>query len=247
MPRDDDRREKTVQCSFCHKKQEQVDKLIAGQGVYICNECVELCQSIIEEDTPHRRKTSVVDNVMPTLPKPHEIKARLDEYVIGQDGAKVALSVAVYNHYKRIFMGKTSDSRFKSSILLLGRPASAKPYLPKLSRQYSTYRLPLPTRQPDGSRLCRRGYRNILLSIIRPPIDIEKRGLFMSMKSTKTHKSEIPRSPEMSAARAFSSFIEDFGGYGFECPPGASTRAEFIRLTPPIFCLLRRRVRRTKK
>src|SRR5665647_821618 len=98
MPRDDDRRDKTVVCSFCHKKQEQVDKLIAGQGVYICNECVELCQAIIEEDKPNHHKASIIgEGLDHDLPKPQDLKAQLDEYVIGQESAKIALSVAVYN------------------------------------------------------------------------------------------------------------------------------------------------------
>ena len=95
MPRDD---EKKVSCSFCYKTQDQVDKLIAGPNVYICNECIDLCCSIIESEPVHNH--SDIDTG--SLPKPHEIKAMLDEYVIGQDSAKVALSVAVYNHYKRI-------------------------------------------------------------------------------------------------------------------------------------------------
>jgi len=198
MPRDDDRREKTVQCSFCHKKQEQVDKLIAGQGVYICNECVELCQSIIEEDAPHRRKTSVVDNVMPTLPKPHEIKARLDEYVIGQDGAKIALSVAVYNHYKRIFMDKTTDVEIqKSNILLLGPTGVGKTMLAQTLAKI----LDVPFAIADVTTLTEAGYvgedvENILLRIIQAAdYDIEKaeRGIIYVDEIDKiARKSENP-------------------------------------------------------
>ena len=90
-------------CSFCGKPQEAVDRLIAGHGVYICNECVELCMTIIEPDveTEVRRRPVQKDSTPPALPTPHEIKERLDQYVIGQDEAKIALSVAVYNHYKR--------------------------------------------------------------------------------------------------------------------------------------------------
>ena len=95
MPRDDDRRDKSsVTCSFCHKKQEQVDKLIAGPNVYICNECVDLCCSIIDSEPAARHSDFDIE----ALPKPLEIKEKLDEYVIGQDKAKIALSVAVYNH-----------------------------------------------------------------------------------------------------------------------------------------------------
>ena len=110
MPRDDDRRERTVRCSFCQKTQDQVEKLIAGPGVYICNECVEQCLNIIEADEKRssRRKGGQRTSDKP-LPKPHEIKEKLDEYVIGQDEAKKTLSVAVYNHYKRINSAKSTD------------------------------------------------------------------------------------------------------------------------------------------
>ena len=102
MARDDDNKEKPVRCSFCNKAQNDVATLIAGPGVYICDECVELCQSIIAEE-PNARKSKEGKRDFESLPKPHEIKARLDEYVIGQDEVKLALSVAVYNHYKRIY------------------------------------------------------------------------------------------------------------------------------------------------
>ena len=87
-----------LKCSFCGKSQKQVRKLIAGPGVYICDECIELCNEIIEEELGEVVKT--VEDI--DLPKPREIKGFLDEYVIGQDQAKKALSVAVYNHYKRL-------------------------------------------------------------------------------------------------------------------------------------------------
>jgi len=87
-----------LKCSFCGKSQKQVRKLIAGPGVYICDECIELCNEIIEEELGEATKT--VEDI--DLPKPREIKGFLDEYVIGQDQAKKALSVAVYNHYKRL-------------------------------------------------------------------------------------------------------------------------------------------------
>ena len=99
MPRDDERRTKASPvCSFCKKTHDQVERLIAGPNVYICNECIELCNSIIESE-PSVRSTGLDTDA---LPKPKEIKALLDEYVIGQESAKITLSVAVYNHYKRI-------------------------------------------------------------------------------------------------------------------------------------------------
>lgn len=119
MPRDDSPN-RTMRCSFCNKTQDQVDTLVAGPGVFICNECVELCRQVIEEDLKPRRRGSAKGEETLTLPTPAELKAKLDEYVIGQDDAKIALSVAVYNHYKRIFFGgETSVELQKSNVLLL--------------------------------------------------------------------------------------------------------------------------------
>jgi ATP-dependent Clp protease ATP-binding subunit ClpX len=123
-----------LKCSFCGKSQKQVRKLIAGPGVYICDECIELCNEIIEEELGEVAKT--VEDI--DLPKPREIKGFLDEYVIGQDQAKKALSVAVYNHYKRLrsrgtltAAGKDHDSIeiAKSNILMIGPTGCGKTYL----------------------------------------------------------------------------------------------------------------------
>lgn len=113
---------KQLRCSFCGKSQEQVKRLIAGPNVYICDECVELCQEIIKEEFEE-----IIDTEITGLPKPKEIKDYLDEYVIGQDDAKKTLAVAVYNHYKRIYAvdGKAKDIELqKSNILMLGPTGS---------------------------------------------------------------------------------------------------------------------------
>ena len=120
-----------MSCSFCGKPQSEARRLIAGPGVYICDECIELCMSILEDEKNlANRRTSYEENVNAVLPKPQEIKAQLDEYVIGQDDAKVALSVAVYNHYKRIYFGSANDDieLTKSNVLLLGPTGVGKPF-----------------------------------------------------------------------------------------------------------------------
>ncbi|MGA1526275.1 MAG: ClpX C4-type zinc finger protein, partial [Planctomycetota bacterium] len=114
-----------LKCSFCGKSQKQVKKLIAGPSVYICDECIELCNEIIEEELSEPSEFRLDE-----LPKPRDIFAFLDEYVVGQDHAKRTLAVAVYNHYKRIQVGSTAGpddvELSKSNILLLGPTGSGK-------------------------------------------------------------------------------------------------------------------------
>ena len=90
-------------CSFCGKSQDEVYHLFAGNGVFICNECVEICRAVLEEGAQQSKPKAPAPDIPLQLPTPHELKEGLDEYVIGQDEAKIALSVAVYNHYKRIY------------------------------------------------------------------------------------------------------------------------------------------------
>ena len=120
---------KVLRCSFCNKTQDQVRKLIAGpkgKNVYICDECIDICSEIIEEEFEQYAENDGEIN----LRKPKEIKEFLDQYVIGQDEAKKVLSVAVYNHYKRILMGGDSDVELqKSNILMIGPTGSGKTYL----------------------------------------------------------------------------------------------------------------------
>jgi ATP-dependent Clp protease ATP-binding subunit ClpX len=115
-----------LKCSFCGKLQDQVKKLVAGPGVYICDECIELCNEIIEEELSEELGMEMDD-----IPKPHEIREILDQYVIGQDEAKKSLSVAVYNHYKRVNLGmKIDDVELqKSNIIMLGPTGSGKTLL----------------------------------------------------------------------------------------------------------------------
>ena len=166
MARDDDR-EKKVRCSFCGKTQDQVEKMISGPGVYICNECVDLCMDIVE-GTPTAKKT-VPQKPAYKLPKPQEIKETLDEYVIGQETAKKVLSVAVYNHYKRIYMKSPDNVEIgKSNVLLLGPTGVGKTLLASTLASI----LEVPFAIADATTLTEAGYvgedvENILLRLIQ--------------------------------------------------------------------------------
>ncbi len=162
-----------LKCSFCGKYQDQVKRLVAGPGVYICDECIELCNDIIEEELQDD-----LDLELKEVPKPREIKAFLDQYVIGQDRAKKALAVAVYNHYKRVNMGGRIDDveLQKSNILLIGPTGVGKTYLAQtLARM-----LNVPFAIADATSLTEAGYvgedvENILLKLIQAAdYDIEK-------------------------------------------------------------------------
>ena len=171
---------KNVRCSFCGKHQEQVSRIIAGPGAYICNECVHLCMSILDDaydpDEP-------VQNAMPdTIPTPKEIHDILDQYVIGQEEAKISLSVAVYNHYKRIYFGGGEDVELqKSNILLLGPTGSGK----TLFAQTLARILKVPFAIADATTLTEAGYvgddvENILLRLVQAAdydIDLAERGI----------------------------------------------------------------------
>lgn len=158
-----------LKCSFCGKSQKQVKKLIAGPGVYICDECIDLCNEIIEEEL-----TEAITSDFGELPKPREIYAFLDEYVIGQDSAKKSLSVAVYNHYKRVQAGENSKAKedavelAKSNILLLGPTGSGKTLLAQTLARV----LNVPFAIADATALTEAGYvgedvENILLKLIQ--------------------------------------------------------------------------------
>ena len=156
-----------LKCSFCGKSQEQVRKLIAGPGVYICDECIELCNEIIEEELYKATDESVR---LRNIPKPKEINAILNQYVIGQDRAKKALAVAVYNHYKRVNGMNSSDEveLQKSNILLVGPTGSGKTYLAQTLAKI----LDVPLAMADATSLTEAGYvgedvENILLKLIQ--------------------------------------------------------------------------------
>ena len=170
-----------VRCSFCGKPQSQAKRLISGSGVYICDECVELCMDIIaDEDSLHRGRPQPKNEPRAEmgLPKPQEIKKQLDEYVVGQDEAKMTLAVAVYNHYKRIFFsGEDGGVEIaKSNVLLLGPTGVGKTYLAQTLAKL----LDVPFAIADATTLTEAGYvgedvENILLRLIQAAdYDIER-------------------------------------------------------------------------
>lgn len=166
----------SLTCSFCGKSQKEVKKLIAGPGVYICDECIDLCTDIIEEEREREESTKV----QLTVPKPMDIKSYLDDYVIGQDSAKKALSVAVHNHYKRINFakGKKKDDVeiSKSNILLIGPTGSGKTLLAQTIARI----LNVPFAIADATALTEAGYvgedvENVVLNLLQAAdYDVEK-------------------------------------------------------------------------
>jgi ATP-dependent Clp protease ATP-binding subunit ClpX len=183
-----------LKCSFCGKSQDQVRKLVAGPGVYICDECIELCTEIVEEELGHEEELDLKD-----IPKPRDIRNILDQYVIGQDQAKKSLSVAVYNHYKRInSQNKLEDVELqKSNILLVGPTGSGKTLLAQTMAKI----LNVPFAIADATSLTEAGYvgedvENILLKLIQAAdYDVEKaeRGIIYIDEIDKVaRKSENP-------------------------------------------------------
>ncbi|WP_194189798.1 ATP-dependent protease ATP-binding subunit ClpX [Clostridium chrysemydis] len=186
---------KGLKCSFCGKSQDQVKRLIAGPGVYICDECIELCSEIIEDEFEETVDVKGTED----LPKPNEIKKYLDSYVIGQDDPKKALAVAVYNHYKRINSKKSNDDieLQKSNILLLGPTGSGKTLLAQTLAKV----LNVPFAIADATTLTEAGYvgedvENILLKLIQnADYDVERaqKGIIYIDEIDKiTRKSENP-------------------------------------------------------
>ena len=191
---------KTLRCSFCGKPQNKVRKLVAGPNVYICDECINVCASILDDELSMDYDDPSIDvaDAPENLPTPRELKEVLDAYVIGQDEAKVALSVAVYNHYKRIFRGGDDDVELsKSNILMLGPSGSGKTLL----AQTLAKNLQVPFAIADATTLTEAGYvaedvENILLRLIQAAdFDVEKaeRGIIYVDEIDKiARKSENP-------------------------------------------------------
>jgi len=195
LPKNDER---NIRCSFCGKHQDQVQRMIAGPGVFICNECVQLCLAALGEE----RESAPAFLPPEEVPTPREIHAFLDQYIIGQEEAKVALSVAVYNHYKRIYFGGDDDVELqKSNILLLGPTGCGK----TLFAQTLARVLKVPFAIADATTLTEAGYvgddvENILLRLVQAAdydVELAERGIIyideMDKIARKSENTSITR------------------------------------------------------
>ena len=225
---------KVLRCSFCNKTQDQVRKLIAGpkgKNVYICDECIDICSEIIEEEFEQYTE----DDGEINLRKPKEIKEFLDQYVIGQDEAKKVLSVAVYNHYKRILMGGNSDVELqKSNILMLGPTGSGKTLL----AQTLAKMLNVPFAIADATALTEAGYvgedvENILLKIIQAAdYDIERAqyGIIYIDEIDKIAKKKNTNQRDVSGEAVQQGMLKLLEGSEVEVPVGANSKNAMVPL-----------------
>ena len=224
-----------LKCSFCGKTQDQVRKLIAGPGVYICEQCVDLCNEIIEDEL-ESGNLSYDNGTEINLLKPKEMKEFLDEYVIGQEDAKRVLSVAVYNHYKRVLSEKSMDVELqKSNIIMLGPTGSGKTYLVKTLAKL----LDVPLAITDATSLTEAGYIgddiesvvSKLLAAADNDVERAEHGIIFIDEIDKIAKKKNTNQRDVSGESVQQGMLKLLEGAEVEVPVGASSKNAMVPMT----------------